>query len=111
MLAVLQDWGAVYDYVVHAGGVLMGVGEGGFVANCFWIEDDYIGLVAFFELTSVCDIEILGGERGEFSDGFLEGDDIFFTDVFTEDSRKIAVGSGVLGEVEEDAFGCWCACV
>src|SRR5262245_36920922 len=73
--AVGEDLDAVDEDVGDAGGVLVGLGEGGVVLDGGRVEDDHIGEVAGGEAAAAVELEHGGGQRGELADGLAERDD------------------------------------
>ena len=53
VFAFFEDLNAVYEYVLHADGVLVGIGEGCVVADCIRIEDCDICVVADLEEAAI----------------------------------------------------------
>lgn len=60
VLAVVEDLCAVDEDVLHAGGVLVGLGVGRAIGDGVGIEDDEVGVVAFFQSAPPVELQIAG---------------------------------------------------
>jgi hypothetical protein len=83
--------------VADAGGVVVGVEEGGVVLDGGGVEQDEVGAHAGAEEAAVGEIEALGGEGGHPADGVFEGDDLAFADIAGEDAGEGAIAARVGG--------------
>src|SRR6188474_1440209 len=72
VLAVFEHLHAVDEDVLHAGGVLVRLLEGGVVGDRRGVEDDHVSEHAFLEEAAMVEAEIAGGQGAETSHSFGE---------------------------------------
>ena len=95
MLAVGDDGGAVDEHPLHAGGVLVGLVEGGGVAEGFGVEDHHVGVVAGLQRAAIFELEDFGGEAGAAADGGFDGDGAVLDGVAADLAGEGAVAARV----------------
>ena len=104
-LSLIDHGDAVHQDVFHSFGKLIGIVEGGAVADGGGIEDDHVGPHAGFEHSAIGEAHALRGQRGEFADRIFEGQNFFFADIFGQDARERSVGARVGMRLAENSFG------
>jgi len=105
VLAVFQHLLAVHKHMNHAGCVLMRFDEGRVVLNLVRIEYDDVSVETLAQFTSSIDSHVLCWQSRQFSNGFLQRDDLLITNILSEHAGKAAVGTRVRIAFEEHALG------
>jgi len=81
-LGLVDDQLPVDQDVFDSNRILVGLFESGLIDDGLGVEDGDVGIVAFTDEAAVFQTEGEGGLAGHFSDGFFQGNDVLFTDVF-----------------------------
>lgn len=98
--------GAVDEDVVDADGVFVGLFEGGAAGDGLGVEDGDVGEVVFFDEAAVAEVEVFGGEAGDFADAGFESEHFFGADVAGEEFGIAGVEEAAgFAEAHEDGVG------
>ena len=92
--------------VLYTGGILVRLDEGGVVLNRIWIEHHHVGKKALFEAPAPVQTQVVGGQSRQFTDGFLQRDDLLFAHIFRQDPGKAAVSPRMRIALEKNPFRC-----
>ena len=103
--AFVDDRDAVDQDIVHSLRKLIGIVEGGEVADRGGIEDHDIGPHAGAEKAAAFEPQALSWLGGEFADGVFESELVLFANVFAQDTGERAVGARMRMFLTENSFG------
>ena len=103
--ALVDHGNAVDQHIVHSLRKLIGIVEGGEIADRSGIENRDIRPHAHAQKAAALDAQALRRKRGEFADGVFKRELVLFADVFAENARESSVSSRMCVFPAQDSLG------